>query len=240
MCYNYFCQDEQKTRALCFSEAAFISQSDIVGKAPSMCWTNVLAVRLDNGGTHGGRFAMPKKNVKKNCKRCGKSFIGRDTRNYCSPRCKSLDGWDTRGRGRNFFEGTCEVCGKKFRANDYRPRRACSIQCGVILREKNGWKSPWEDEDIHPPGYKGGVIKKGQYLIEYVPDHPNADAKGYVMQHRLVMERMLGRYLKKREQVHHKNGIKTDNRPENLEIVTHAKPYGRVTCPHCGEDFYVH
>lgn len=66
--------------------------------------------------------------------------------------------------------------------------------------------------------WKGGRICVGRgYIIIYRPEHPHAK-KGYVLEHRLVVEKKLGRYLRPWEVVHHQNGIKDDNRPENLEL----------------------
>src|SRR5215216_5161000 len=69
--------------------------------------------------------------------------------------------------------------------------------------------------------WKGGISKHSEgYRLIWMPDHPRANHQGYVPEHRLVMEQYLGRYLKPHEEVHHINGIKDDNRIENLQLVT--------------------
>ena len=65
--------------------------------------------------------------------------------------------------------------------------------------------------------WKGGRIVVNGYIKVINKEHPN-NHNGYVFEHRLVMEKILGRYMEKWETVHHLNGIRDNNNPENLEL----------------------
>lgn len=76
--------------------------------------------------------------------------------------------------------------------------------------------------------WKGGVINHSEgYLEQLAPGHPFRSPRGYVLQHRLIAESIIGRYLKKSEQVHHINKIKNDNRPENLMVFANRRAHVR-------------
>lgn len=79
----------------------------------------------------------------------------------------------------------------------------------------------------HNGAWKGGkVLHKAGYVMVHAPAHPRAQKRPYVFEHILVMENVLGRYLEPYENVHHRNGVRDDNRPENLELWTRPQPTG--------------
>jgi hypothetical protein len=77
--------------------------------------------------------------------------------------------------------------------------------------------------------WRGGRHIENGYVMVWNPTHPNAKGghnKSYVAEHRMIMSNYLGRPLLKTEQVHHKNGNRSDNRIENLELWTTSHPAG--------------
>lgn len=83
------------------------------------------------------------------------------------------------------------------------------------------------DVNKHLQRLKGtGTITKRGYIMVGAAGHPNA-VGGKIFEHRLVMSAILGRPLFPNENVHHKNGIKSDNRPENLELWVKSQPCGQ-------------
>lgn len=135
---------------------------------------------------------------------------------------------------------TCEVCGVDFLGRS-ETTRCCSRSCSAKLAHQEGRANTLGGPGPASPTWKGGRKNHLGYIQIWVPQgYPGRPKNGYMMEHRVVMQEHLGRPLDRAEWVHHKNGIKDDNRIENLAIVSHAKPAGVATCPNCQTIFLMH
>lgn len=112
------------------------------------------------------------------------------------------------------FWRPCFICKKMiYRRPKYLKNRwfVCSYKCQYKLPRI--WNVPKSSVSFG---------SKAAYLAVKDRKNPMAMKGGYVMQHRIVAAKTIGRPLKTTEHVHHINGIKTDNRPENLQVMSAA------------------
>lgn len=81
---------------------------------------------------------------------------------------------------------------------------------------KSKYKQGSRPKNFKSEHFKGYTTTSYGYKTVKDRDHPNSDRQGYILEHRIVMEKFLGRFLTKEEVIHHRNEIKSDNRIENL------------------------
>ena len=140
----------------------------------------------------------------------------------------------------------CKICKKVFYVPLCQQNKAkyCSYKCmGIsnigkkpwnkgtkgIMKAWNKGKKCLQYSGENHWNWKGGIMKQSQgYVFAYSPNHPNVNNKGYMLEHRLVMEKKLGRYLTTKEQIHHKNHIRDDNRIRNLLLCPDNKTHLRL------------
>lgn len=160
------------------------------------------------------------------CDQCTQPFEPvRDSVRCCSRTCSGI----LRSKPR----ANCLVCGSKVtRAK----ATICSIECrskhlAVIHKGKqlNTGRTHFL-KGVRPSHYKGYQYTEKGYIIVHKPDWLTSNKRGYIREHRYVMEQYLGRSLEKHEDVHHLNHIRTDNRLENLVVLSHSE-HSRLHIP---------
>jgi hypothetical protein len=167
---------------------------------------------------------------KRVCKYCKeeKEQRWRKGQMYCNAKCAGLA---ERGKNNPYWKGgnityTCAECGLKFDAPRSRSKtkeQFCTQKCAKIKMGKNR-------RLMNHPLWNGGRVKTPSgYIKIHAEKHPKSDINGLIFEHRVVMEKHIGRYLKPEEVVHHINGIKDDNRIENLELFSDNNQHLRKT-----------
>lgn len=120
-------------------------------------------------------------------------------------------------------------CGKYINASSHELLSGDTKSCGCLKKERaceHMRRVGKAGTGIKNNRWKGGRIKKGAgYIAILAREHPFATATGYVLEHRLVMERMLGRYLRPEEVVHHKDGNKKNNDITNLVLFKNSNDH---------------
>ena len=132
------------------------------------------------------------------------------------------------------IQRTCLTCGQQnwMRVINVRgslKRNTFSGTCISCNKQRGANSSSWRG---------GRCVAREGYILVRATNHPHVNSTSYIFEHRLVMEKMIGRYLLPfpEETVNHKNGLHDDNRPENLELRikgTHPPGILPEDAPHC-------
>lgn len=185
-----------------------------------VCGLGMLKRVTDIARNKSGRFycskgcqhspgCRPPKRLDRDCEQCGAIFrpAGDESR-FCSKACVSASQVICPDKD-------CELCGSVFRVRPGKNERFCSRECWIGA----SYKRPLDRRHNGKPA----VMDHQGYVRIYEPGHPAATKSGWIFEHRYIVEQALGRTLARDENVHHLNHVRDDNRPENLQLLSHSE-----------------
>ena len=173
------------------------------------------------------------------CDVCGNDFVKTGTHKRCSDSCRDeakkrreeeyKEKRQQEQERREAIQKTCPVCGSLF---NLLARGRTRIYCSQPCREKEKQRKQYEKVKAlrgsfstkNPPVGTRRINKSGYVRIKTNKRRNNQPL--WELEHRVVAEEKYGRPLLKSETVHHKNNIRDDNRPENLELMNGSHPAG--------------
>ncbi len=125
----------------------------------------------------------------------------------------------------------CEWCGRMKEVERRNLKRGqgrfCSRKCSGRWHALNRPEMFKGQAGAKNPNWKGGrTLHTRGYVYQYAPEHPRA-SNGYVFEHILVAEEKLGRQLMSGEVVHHCDGRKDNNHPDNIEVFANTGAHSR-------------
>lgn len=159
----------------------------------------------------------------KKCPKCSKTFRTRNKKQVCCSK-KCVTPWN---KGRSLTEEHKSKIGRK---GEHRSPKT------EFKKGQTAWNkgthfvsdASFKRGSLHPD-WKGGKIKQtGGYILIYTPNHPRATSKGYVLEHRLVMEKHINRFLTEKEVVHHKDFNKENNIISNLILLPNESSHRKL------------
>jgi endogenous inhibitor of DNA gyrase (YacG/DUF329 family) len=177
-------------------------------------------------GKPRGRYASKPVLLNLKCEQCGVEFTRKQgagsARIFCGQRCylasdyhsESVAKANAARRADVWVTKPCMTCGTDVRRHTSRAPKNffCSKDCYVAKQQRG--------EPIH-------IDSSGYMLVFVGVGYPGAMKSGHILEHRKVMQEILGRELLSTENVHHINGQRADNRPANLELWSVSQPRGQ-------------